>query len=238
LENRQSVRDKQGFLKGLYDALEAYSPIVNGQYSLIISAMAELNEIVANNLVSLRKDKHLTQQELAEKVGYSDKSISKWELGKAIPTVDILKELADFYGVTVDFLITEGTAEEKVAKTKPNKNRSNQIVITSMAACFVWLTAAAIYANAIIQKSPRSDIIWIAFIWAIPATMFVCGGLIFFFWKRCTAFWVFVSLFVWTLFMAFWLNYYYVDPLHQNLWFIFMAAVPIQVMIILFTQLK
>ncbi len=202
-----------------------------------IGAMAELNEIVANNLVTLRKNKHLTQQELAEAIGYSDKSISKWELGKAIPTVDILKEFADFYGVTVDALITEGTGEEKVAQTADNKNKNNQIIITAMADCFVWFTVAAIYLNAVIQKKDV-NLMWISFIWAIPVTFLVTAILTRFFWKRCRSFYVSSSLFVWTLFMAFFLHYFYIVSPSQNLWFIFLAAVPIQIMIVLFTKLK
>ena len=43
----------------------------------------------------------LTQAELAEKINYSDKSISKWERGEGVPDIIILKQLADFYGITV-----------------------------------------------------------------------------------------------------------------------------------------
>lgn len=197
--------------------------------------MEELNEIVANNLTTLRKNRHLTQQELAEQIGYSDKSISKWELGKAIPTVDILKEFADFYGVTIDALITEGTSEEKVAQIAQNKNKNNQIIITSMAACFVWFTMTAVYVNAVIQQKDL-NVIWIVFVWAVPITFLVVAVCARFFWKKCLALWVCSSLFVWTLFFAVFLQYLVVA--NENLWFIFMAAIPIQVMIILFGKLK
>jgi len=196
--------------------------------------MAELNEIVANNLTTLRKSRHLTQQELAEQIGYSDKSISKWELGKAIPAVDILKEFADFYGVSVDALITEGTSEEKVAQTAENKNKNNQIIITAMAACFVWFAISAVYVNAVIQQKDLKTI-WIVFVWAVPVTFLVIALCARFFWKKCLALFVFSSLFVWTLFTAVFLQYLL---LGQNLWFIFIAAAPIQVMIILFAKLK
>ena len=199
--------------------------------------MEELNSIVAENLTTLRKSKHLTQQELAEAIGYSDKSISKWELGKAIPTVDILKRFADFYGVSVDALITKGSGEAKIAETTNDKYRGNQIIIVAMAACFVWFTTAAIYANSVIQNKDLNTI-WIVFIWAIPTTFLVLSTLARFFWKRCLSLWIFSSLFVWTIFLAFFLMYYFIIVPHQNLWFIFMAAVPIQVMIILFAKLK
>ena len=76
-----------------------------------------LPQIVGKNLATLRKAKGLTQQQFAEQVHYSDKSVSKWELGYTIPSVDILMDIASFYGVTVDYLLHEQTTEnlEKVA---------------------------------------------------------------------------------------------------------------------------
>ena len=59
-----------------------------------------LPQIVGKNLATLRKAKGLTQQQFAEQVHYSDKSVSKWELGYTIPSVDILMDIASFYGVT------------------------------------------------------------------------------------------------------------------------------------------
>ncbi len=52
-------------------------------------------------LKNLRKEKNLTQAELAEKLGVSNRSISRWENGMTMPDFDLLIELADFYGVDV-----------------------------------------------------------------------------------------------------------------------------------------
>src|SRR5574344_1578888 len=128
--------------------------------------MKQLNEIVAETLAALRKSRHLTQQELAEQIGYSDKSLSKWELGKAIPTVDILKRLADFYGVSVDSLITENGALTKTTSPQDARTRSNQIVITSMAATFILFVAVVIFVNSVVTGKGVAQA-WIAFIWAV-----------------------------------------------------------------------
>ena len=64
------------------------------------------NNLVAKNLVMYRKSKNLTQMELAEKINYSDKVISKWERGESLPGIEALKILADFYEITVDDLIS------------------------------------------------------------------------------------------------------------------------------------
>ena len=48
----------------------------------------------------------LTQIELAEKINYSDKAVSKWERGESIPDVSVLLELSKLFGVSIDFLVT------------------------------------------------------------------------------------------------------------------------------------
>lgn len=68
--------------------------------------MEDLKVIFAANLIHLRTEAGLTQLQLAEQLNYSDKSVSKWERGDAIPDVMVMKAMADLFGVTVDFLIT------------------------------------------------------------------------------------------------------------------------------------
>lgn len=195
-----------------------------------------METIVSENLASLRKAKHLTQQELAEKIGYSDKSISKWELGKAIPTVDILKEFADFYGVSVDFLITPQSPEERDKALQGNqKLNSNHIIVTAMVATFVWFTAACIYAYSVLNKLGDSGW-WIAFVWAVPASIFTTGAFIRWFWGRTGHFVLCVSLFIWTLLTALFLQFYFYAA--QNLWYIFLVGIPLQVGAILLNRWK
>ena len=61
----------------------------------------------------------LTQIELAEKINYSDKAISKWERGESIPDVSVLLNLAKLFGVNIDFLVTEHNNTE-IAKEQTN----------------------------------------------------------------------------------------------------------------------
>ena len=67
--------------------------------------MEERRAIVADNLIRLRIAAGLTQAELGERLNYSDKSVSKWERGDAVPDVFVMKQIADIYGVTVDYLL-------------------------------------------------------------------------------------------------------------------------------------
>ena len=56
--------------------------------------------MLADNLVILRNIKGLTQEAVAEAIGISRQSYSKWEQGETIPDVDKCDKLAKFYGVT------------------------------------------------------------------------------------------------------------------------------------------
>src|SRR5690606_14557949 len=67
----------------------------------------ELGRILAENITYYRKKLNLTQLELAEKLNYSDKSVSKWERAEGIPDVFVLKELSGFFGVSMDTLLSK-----------------------------------------------------------------------------------------------------------------------------------
>ena len=60
--------------------------------------MDDLKNILAENLIKYRKAANLTQAELAEKINYSDKAVSKWERAAGMPDVDVLKQIADLFG--------------------------------------------------------------------------------------------------------------------------------------------
>ena len=62
-------------------------------------------EKIGSFLRDLRKEKELTQEELAEKFGISSKSVSRWENGKTLPDLVILVELADYYEVDIKEII-------------------------------------------------------------------------------------------------------------------------------------
>lgn len=72
--------------------------------------MDELKLIFASNLIRLRTAAGMTQAELGEQLNYSDKSISKWERGEAIPDAAVLKRMSEVFGVTVDYLLNEHDA--------------------------------------------------------------------------------------------------------------------------------
>ena len=84
----------------------------------------DIKENLAENLISYRKAANLTQAELAEKLNYSDKAVSKWERGESFPDLYVLKQIADFYGVTIDTLINEPKKPEKAEREIRKKGKT------------------------------------------------------------------------------------------------------------------
>ncbi len=60
----------------------------------------------ADNLMELRKLNNLSQEDIAEKIGVSRQTLSKYETGESLPDIERCKMLADLFGVTMDDLIS------------------------------------------------------------------------------------------------------------------------------------
>ena len=98
----------------------------------------KLRRTIANNLVYYRKESNLTQLQLAEKLNYSDKAVSKWERGESVPDIYILATLADLYKCSVNDLISD----KKKRKRSVYKNR---LIISLMSVALVWLVAVVVF---------------------------------------------------------------------------------------------
>ena len=67
----------------------------------------KVKRTIASNIAHYRKECNLTQDELAELIFYSGKSVSKWERGDGVPDICVLVALADIFGVTVNDMLAE-----------------------------------------------------------------------------------------------------------------------------------
>ncbi len=139
---------------------------------------SEIAEIVANNLSSLRKDRGLTQGELAEKFNYSDKNISRWERGEIIPDLATLQDLADFYGVTIDYLTHKPTTDNKLLyrKSRDEIDLRNRLIICCLWILGVWTIASVACGAILILHQDNVYSPWMPFIWAIPGTFCVLSS--------------------------------------------------------------
>ena len=66
-----------------------------------------MNDTISKNIRKLRQEKQMTQEQVAEKIGVSAQSVSRWETGATFPDILLLPELAKLYGVLVDDLFKE-----------------------------------------------------------------------------------------------------------------------------------
>ena len=73
--------------------------------------------ILANKIIALRKKCGWSQEELAEKVGVSRQSVSKWESMQSVPDLDKLLVLAQLFGVSTDYLLKDEMGEEEYVPT-------------------------------------------------------------------------------------------------------------------------
>ena len=120
----------------------------------------KLRSLIAENIAYYRKQNGDTQADLAEKLNYSDKSVSKWERGDGTPDVFILTKIASLYDITVQDLLRE---------KKVPKSRSRHILIHLLSVGLVWLVMTVLFCiSKIFHVLPEHA--WMLFIYGIPIT--------------------------------------------------------------------
>lgn len=72
--------------------------------------------LLARRLYELRTQRNLKQEELAEALGVSRQAVSKWEMGTGVPSLENLKAISAFFGVTIDSLVKDSPAPEENAR--------------------------------------------------------------------------------------------------------------------------
>lgn len=199
--------------------------------------MMKTNQIIGRNLASLRKARGLTQGQIAEKFNYSDKSISKWEHGEMVPDVETLLSLADFYGVTLDYLVHDQTAEslEEVGKNDYQAIKRNRIITTCLAVVMVWTVACIAYVGGLLLNSAWDS--WMAFFWAFPVTSLVLRYFLRKYFPKDTPNWLKLTinlLFIWSSLLAIYLELGLgiQDDQGWILWFVLFAGIPITLILL------
>ena len=84
-------------------------------------------EKIGKFILKLRKEKNMTQQELADKIGVTDRAISKWENGRGMPDLSLMKPLCEELGITINELISGEKLDKKEYKEKSEENIINTI---------------------------------------------------------------------------------------------------------------
>ena len=135
--------------------------------SILATEAPDLREITAKNLVTLRTLRKMTQLELGELLNYSDKAISKWERGEAVPDAYVLVELSRIFGVSVDWILSPHSEEERPPRRADERHL--HIVVTLLAFFGVWTVATAVFVAMAMSGLPE----WRVFVYAIPASLTV-----------------------------------------------------------------
>ena len=187
--------------------------------------MQTLKEIVGENLTELRKNKKLTQFELAEKLNYSDKSISKWENGDNLPDLETLNNLCNFYGVTLDYLthpVSENKSLYVLNKDEEKRNLVNHILITVLVNMVVWLIATIIFIYPLLKGV--SGPYWLAFIYSVPVSCIVTAVFAYGYFRHDRLlFFILWSVFVWSLITSIFLT-----ALNELVWPLYLVGIPAQ----------
>ncbi len=197
--------------------------------------MNDLKPIIAKNITELRSSAGMTQIDLAEKLNYSDKAVSKWERGESVPDVSVLLRVAELFDVTLDYLVHEHKTAKPVTELKRDKFR-NRVLITGISITLVFLIATVIYVSTE-MAAVLTVYRWLIFVWAAPIASVV--------WLVFNSMWfnkkinyIIISLLVWSCLAAIFLTLYISSFSVSNIWLLFILGIPAQIIILLWSGIK
>ncbi|MBO4626989.1 MAG: helix-turn-helix transcriptional regulator [Lachnospiraceae bacterium] len=183
--------------------------------------MENVKAIVSQNLLRLRKENNFTQAELARRINYSDKAISRWEAGEVVPDLETIYALSEVFGVPVS-QITEARSEE--ADEGSGHEISRKILSQIFLCCEIWFILTALF---VYLKISRQTTIWQLFVWAVPCCMLVLwiynrkerANLLLF---------IYSTIFVWSFTTCI-----YLHLIESNPWYVFFLGLPAQGLLII-----
>ena len=139
-----------------------------------MDAMREIGEKIAEK----RKEKGWTQKELAEKLYVSDKNVSKWECGRSVPDIFYLKQLADVFGVTVDYFIDQSDVKEAIDENKLKRTRAAKISFTLLLIFALAPLLVTVIARIFLPETVpcHFDADWTVTRWGSSKELVIMGG--------------------------------------------------------------
>ncbi len=183
-----------------------------------------IRTILAEKITAYRKRAGMTQAELAEKLNYSDKSVSKWERGDGMPDLLVLCQLADLYDVPLDAFLREGPL------ARPQKElRGRHAIITLLSLGLVVFVSAIAFFVCYLAKVRVG---WLSFVYGVPVGMIL---LVVFshIWGNTLHQAIAVSLLDWALVASIYVSFRAIAPSIQGIAMLFMVGAVFQVLIIL-----
>lgn len=187
---------------------------------------------IGANIAACRKQAGMTQAELAEKINYTDKAVSKWERGESVPDVLTVAQLAEVFSVSLDALV--GTLpQEKTSKkpAAPAKKKADKNIIQLLVSLLVWFVALFVYVVLSSMNVPRS---WVGFIYAVPVNAIVLLSLRSA-WHKYNWNFILVSLIVWGSLVSFYMTMLVFTGF--NIWKLFLLGAMGQAAVILWFRM-
>ena len=150
----------------------------------------------SEKLLTLRKAKTLTQEELAEKLNVSRQSVSKWESGQAVPELDKIVAISTVFDVTTDYLLKSSEIDDLSVKTEMLEKQQEQMlarekrqqkirecvlygIVIYLVFLAVWFLERALFWDYIFWESDIDiwsfGIVMAEFLAATAAVVFVCA---------------------------------------------------------------
>ena len=140
----------------------------------------KLKILVGCNIAACRKRAGMTQAELALKLNYTDKAVSKWERGESVPDLITLIQLAELFGISLDALTADpnalpedaGALQQTMDRVvqKTLKRKADKRIIVWLSSLIVWFVATLAF---VVVTSARLPYGWLAFLFAVPADAIV-----------------------------------------------------------------
>lgn len=195
--------------------------------------MADVKNIVAKNITELRLLNNMTQTELAEKLNYSNKTISKWERAESTPDISILVDIANIFGVTLDYLVREENIDNAIKDNKKIETVYNRRAISYISESIPILIAifAFIITSLVTNKATFQ---WLYFVYAIPVTIII--RLVFnSIWFNPRRNYFIISLLIWSILASIHITFLYFKI---NVALIYLLGIAGQIVIILWSFIK
>lgn len=196
--------------------------------------MPDLKSVIAANIIHFRKSMNWTQAELAQKLNYTDKAVSKWERAESTPDVVVLKDMADLFQVPVNFLFEDGHPKDRphFANLIKKLKKRNRIIIALVSAAGIFFVTTVLYVISGLFSVTICQPSWMLYIYSIPLAITVL--LVFnSIWGKPKVNLIIISGLIWTILLAIYLSFH-----ASNIGLVFIIGIPAQIIVVLLAPIK
>jgi len=188
--------------------------------------MKDIKKTIADNLIALRKERGLTQNDLAERINYSDNMVSRWERAEIAPSVETLAKISEIYDIPIETLMRENATQTARENNKVNKVRILAIALLWVVSVWFISTIIFFYVTTFFRSIP-----WQIFILDIPLSCLIMLAFSKHFGRIYT--FVIASVLVWST-----LAYIYLQFIAYNIFLVFIVGVPVQLALVIWAFIK